>query len=262
MPLQLTLPSFAWLLALVSAGVALLAVGVRRLGPELRRYRREPTDVFEATRTSGPVGLRGTVRPDEHVLEAGFTGIDCVAFRYDVGEYRSGGRGSNWETIASGGQFAPFHLEDDTGSILIEPHGDEITFDDEWSIEVDREETVQGHPREFLEAEAVEPGAAGERSIGPLSFGTGDRRRYTEARIEPGGPVAVDGPVEYDPDAGREWGSGSVNAAVRSSDDTPVVVAAGERMPLLQDGVAISIGLVLGGIAVIGYGLLVVVGAW
>lgn len=260
--LQPTLQSLAWPLGLLAIGLVLLGLGVRRLLPELRRYRREPIDVYEASQASGPVGLRGTVRPHEHVLEAGFTGIDCVAFRYEVEAYRSGGRGSSWETIASGGQFAPFRLEDDTGSILVEPHGDEITFDGEWSIEVDRDETVQGRPRAFLESERVEPGAAGERSIGPLSFGTGDRRRYTETRLEPGDPVAVDGPTEYDPDAARAWGSGSVNAAVRSKAETPVVVAAGDRIPLLRGGVGRSVGLILGGLALFGYGSLVLLGVW
>lgn len=262
MLLLASLPGLAPWFAVVAVGLGLLTLGGYRLRPAIRRYRREPIDVYEATQASGAVGLRGTVRPDGHVLEAGFTGIDCVAFRYEIEEYRSGGQGSSWETIASGGQFAPFRLEDDTGSILVEPHGDEIAFGEEWSTEVDSDETVQGRPRAFLESERVEPGEAGELSIGPLSVGTGDRRRYSEARLEPDDPVAVDGPVEYDPEASREWGSGAVNAAVRSSADTRVVVAEGDRIPLLRDGAWLSIGLVLGGLALSGFGVLRLLGAW
>lgn len=242
-------------LAIALVGALLATYGGRRLGPELRRLRADPVAVYEAANARGPVELRGSVRPHEDVLEAPFTGRECVAYRFEVEEYESAGQYSHWETLAEDGLFAPFRLEDDSGSILVEPGGDDFAFDDEWSIEVGRDETVQGRAREFLEGVGVDPGEAGEFSIGPVEIGTGDRRRYSEACLEVGDPVAVYGPVEYDVEAGRAGGTGAVNATVRASGGQSLIVAAGDRVPTVRRESAIAGGLVVAGLALALLGL-------
>lgn len=241
--------------AIAALGGAFATLGARRLRPELARLRADPVAVYEAANARGPVELRGTVRPHADTLVAPFTDRECVAYRFEVEEYETGGQYSHWETLAEDGLFAPFRLEDDSGSILVEPAGDDFVFDDEWSVEVGRDETVQGRAREFLASVDVAPGEAGEVSIGPIEFGTGDRRRYTEQRLEVGDPVAVHGPVEYDAEAGRAGGTGAVNAAVRAREGESLVVAAGERVPALRRSTAIAGGLVVGGLALLAVGL-------
>lgn len=243
-------------LALLVVGAGLLAFGYRLLRPELRRHRSDPLTVREAETADGLVELRGTAAPHEHTLEAPFTGTDCLAYRYEVEEYQSAGKHSHWETLASGGQFTPFRLEDDTGSLLVEPEGDDFHFDDEWHSEVGPDETVKGRAREFLASVDVEPGEAEEFTLGPLEVGTGDRRRYSEERLDVDESVSVYGPVEYDPAAGGDWGSDQIGAVVRRREsDEQLVVADTDAVPTLRTETYAPIVFVIVGAALSLYGV-------
>lgn len=252
-----SLESLAVPLVLVAVGVALLALGYRLLQPELRRLRSDPLSVRDAANASGLVELRGTAAPDEHALEAPFTGTECLAYRYEVEQYESAGKHSHWETLAEGGQYAQFRLEDDTGSILVAPDGDDFEFEDRWREEVGADETVRGRAREFLASlEGVGPGEAEEFSLGPIEVGTGDRRRYTEERLDVGESVSVYGPVERDPAAGGEWGSDEVDAAIRRRDgDESLAVADATAVPTVRTETYAPIVFVIVGAALSLYGL-------
>jgi hypothetical protein len=59
-------------------------------------------------------------------VAAPYSGIPCVYFRYQVEEERSRGRGRRtWVTIEKGDSGVPFHLQDTTGRILVDPAGAE-----------------------------------------------------------------------------------------------------------------------------------------
>lgn len=249
----------------LAAGVALVAVGLvvarngyRRLQPELRRLRDEPLSAREATATARPVELRGAVEAAGRVLEAPFTGEHCVAVEWSVEEY-TGGKGESWRTLASGGQHVPFRIADETGSVRVEPDGAELTLTSGTTVEVGREETARGRIREFLRGLEVEPGDAGELSLGPLSMGTGDRRRYVEERLDVGEHVSVFGLPERDPDAGGDWGSDQHAATVRDASGEPFVIADRPAVPVLRRSTLVAGGILATGAVVGGYGLLTLV---
>jgi hypothetical protein len=69
--------------------------------------------------------VAGLAKPKATVA-APFSGIPCVYFRYEVEEERSRGRGGRtWVTIERGDSGVPFHLQDTTGRILVDPAGAE-----------------------------------------------------------------------------------------------------------------------------------------
>lgn len=236
-------------------GAILGYVGYRRLVPEVRRLRGDPLSVREATTVDRPVEFRGTVEPEDHYVEAPFTGTHCVAFEYEAEEYVSSGQHSHWDTLASGSQSLPFRLADDTGSILVDPAGGELTLQSGWSEEVGADETAEGRVREFLERLEVEPGEGSEFAVGPISVGTGDRRRYSEDRLDVGETVSVYGRPAYDADAGGEWGSDAVDAAVRATDDEPFVVADSPSVPLVRRSTLLGTGALVAGLALVAVGL-------
>lgn len=242
------------LVALAGAGVAY--VGYRKLEPELRRLRDDPLPVREAATTDGLVELRGTVETEGQYLEAPFTGTSCVAYEFEAEEYVSSGKHSHWDTLAEGNHAIPFRLADGTGSILVEPEDSELTLQSGWETEIGAEESAKDRIREFLTALDVEPGEGSELSVGPISVGTGDRRRYSEERLDVGETVSVFGRPEYDPDAGGEWGSDEVDAAMRATDEDPFVVADTVSVPTFRTSTMVSAGVVVFGLA------LVVAGLW
>lgn len=244
----------------VLLGVALIGAGCYRLVPELRRHRREPIDVHEAPQTDGNVTIRGTAVAEDETLDAPFTAIDCLAYRYKVKQERPG-KGKSWKIVANGGEFVPFRLKDDTGSLLVDPDDDDaFAYTTKWEAKVGADETVQGHAREFLESEGIEPGEASDWGIQAVGDLGGDRRRYLEYRLEPGEPVTVNGPVEYDAEAAREWGSGAVNAAVRPTEEGDLAIADAAELPLLRSDVYVPGGVALAGAALVGWASLSVAG--
>ena len=243
-------------LVFVLVGVGIAYAGYRELQPEIDRRRSDPLDVRDAPKSEGLTELRGTVEPIEHVMKAPFTETECVVYEFDAEEYVSSGKNSHWESLASGDHRIPFRLRDDTGSILIEPDGAECALSSGWEAEFGAEKSAGGRIAEFLRSLDVEPGEGSEFSVGPLSVGTGDRRRYSEERLDVGETVSVFGPVAYDPSAGGDWGSDEVDAAVRANGTDPFVVADSPAVPTIRRGT-----LVGGGLA--GFGLLIVaVGCW
>lgn len=245
-------------LALVALGGALAVAGYRKLEPEFRRHREDPIDVREAPMAEGLVELRGTIEPEEHVLSAPFTGTDCVAYEFEAEEYVSRGKNSSWDTLTEGGTYTQFRLADDTGSILVDPVPGSMVLEDDWRREYGPEETIGGRGRTFLEEhDEVDPGEAERFTLGPIEVGTGDRRRYTERRLDVEDPVAVYGPTVHDAAAGGEWGSEKVDAVVEPAEDGgTMVVADAAAVPMLRRSTLIGGGLFAGGVVLLAIGLL------
>lgn len=244
-------------LALVAAGAALAWAGYRRLEPELQRHREDPIDVRDAPTADGPVELRGTIEAEEHVLTAPLTGIDAVAYEFEVEEHVSRGKHSSWDTLLEDGTYTQFRLADDTGSILVDPEPGSMVLRDDWRREYGPDETIGGRARTFLEQHrALDPGEAEQFTLGPIEVGTGDRRRYTERRLDVGDPVAVYGPAVEDADAGGEWGSEAVDAVLQpTQDDTAFVVADSAAVPTLRRSTLLGGGLLAGGGVLLAIGL-------
>ncbi|MEF8853886.1 MAG: GIDE domain-containing protein [Haloarculaceae archaeon] len=126
-----------------------------------RRYRRymlvrdTPTEKVRSMAV-GRTELEGTVRVDEPPLDAPFTGEDCVFATWSIGEYRDDPNDDDheWQTIASGEDAIDFHLEDDTGRVLVrtgERDADvDLSNDHERTIHVDGHERPPPPVQEFI----------------------------------------------------------------------------------------------------------------
>jgi hypothetical protein len=109
--------------------------------------------------------LAGTAKA-KGALAAPFSDILCVYFRYLVEQEKTRRRGGrSWETIDRGESAEPFHLQDPTGTILVDPAGAETVL-----------------ARSFRKT---------DREGGWFSR----RKRYTEWWIVPGQKVFVAGTV-------------------------------------------------------------------
>jgi len=113
-------------------GLAVLGgAGLIVLGFFLLRRKR----VIENVPTSrirsvamGFVELEGLAR-EKATVAAPYSDIACVYFRYEVEEERTRGRGGRtWVTIERGDSGVPFHLQDPTGTILVDPAGAETVL--------------------------------------------------------------------------------------------------------------------------------------
>lgn len=235
--------------AAVVVGAVLAYYGLRFLRRGVAIWRNDPVSVVEATNADGVVELEGTVEADEEFLNAPFTGTDCVAVDYEIEEYRSSGKSSSWRTLHRNEGAVPFRVADDTGRILVDPAGADLSLTDGAEVEVDRGETAGGRIAQFLATTDVDPGEGGEFGIGPLSVSTGDRRRYTERRLDVGERVHVYGPVERDLTAAEA--AGDVNAAVRAEagDGFFVVSDTAERSTALRSLGKGAVLLLVGGLA-------------
>lgn len=215
-------PALAFAAGLALVGALAVAV-VYRDGRELWGFLRgREIDVADLmTGTTGPVVLTGRARKAERALEAPFTGEACLAVQYAVEERRQTRNGSTWEEIHGGAGAVPFVLEDDTGSVLVEPDRFRLGLDRAEAIRVDGGEHPPGRIREFVErSEAVD---SEERTLDLKVFelNVGDDRRYVEHRLEPDETVTVFG--EATPRTGRSVGIGQVNAAIGPGSNRVVI---------------------------------------
>lgn len=175
-----------------TAGLAGGALGGLVLfGRGFRAWRR--LRLIEDTPTSrvrslalGPVELCGRALGKAD-LEAPFTGTPCVYYRYRIEQEVRRGRHRSWRTLARGDSAAwGFLLEDETGSVLVDPAGAEMDLAHDW-----RETDPALAPR-LLAALARE-------DIDPHGWLFRKRLRFTEWHVAPGDPLYVLGVAQERP---------------------------------------------------------------
>ena len=82
----------------------------------------------------GIVEIFGEVTPLKgSTLKSPFSNNDCVYYKYTIEEYRKSGKSSKWVIINQNEARTHFFLKDDTGTVLIDPKGADI------SIPIDKE---------------------------------------------------------------------------------------------------------------------------
>ncbi len=175
-----------WLLA----GGVLIGCAAFVYGFVLWRRRR----MIEDTPTSrvrsmalGRVELSGVARAKDE-LRAPLSGIACVWFRYRIEKETGSGKNRRWSTIDSGDSSDwPFCLQDETGTVRIEPKGASIEIADQWQ-ETDPE--LSGPLANFV----LERGL---RVHG--LFGGASRLRVREARLHDGDALYVHGIAQSRP---------------------------------------------------------------
>jgi hypothetical protein len=145
--------------AVAFAPPAGLALGLLFLWGSLRlRRKRRLIDDLPTAKTQGVfiglVELKGTAEA-EAPLTAFLSGRRCVHYRYRVDEHWSRSvtetytdkdgktqtrtrRESGWTTVADSGEITDFHLQDDTGVVLVRPKGAKIEPAEFFDVTCDR----------------------------------------------------------------------------------------------------------------------------
>jgi len=192
-------------------GIALLTLGLAELRNAWRIRSEDPDPAADATR-GGPVELAGTAQAADQTIHAPFSGTECVACEYEVLEYRSSGKHSSWRTVDEDTVAVPFHLQDDTGSVLVDPEGASLNLAEEMDHKVKGGTTPPDRIRRFI---ADTPSVDSEdytHDLKIVEIKGGNDRRYVERRLDLGSQVHLVGAARsaYD----RTGDLGTVNAVV------------------------------------------------
>ncbi len=248
-------------------GVLLVVAGVVAAGYGYRRRRRrqaiaavETTDALRVT--PGPAEVYGEAVPAESPLRAPFTDEDCVLAEWEIEEWEESGDHSSWRTEGSGTLAAPFHVDDGTGRVLVQPEAATVDLSGpRETVEVGVDETPPEPIRSFIELEAT-PGEPDEALIGALDWGTqvGDRR-YHQRVLRPGEAAFVHGTATR---AGAEsFGDPDIEVVETADDGHPdaevFLVADGTESEVLERRRDAVVYLAAGALAVVvGVGTVVV----
>lgn len=243
-----TLETWFYILLAFVAGVALFTSG---FGEYRRRslVANTPTSKVRSL-AMGTVELQGAAKAKERdLLESPITKTDSVLYRYEVEEYRESGDDSRWVTVDSGRQVRPFHLDDGTGDVLVDPEGADLRLPRDARIEADEIGELPEPTREFVRE---------NDEVDPQDGWFTDERRYTEWRVEPDQTVYVFG--EALPRDGEASTINPDNAVVNEDRSTPMFVVSDQReSELLSSMTRRTVGLIGGGflLAVGGFAALV-----
>ncbi|MEN8181820.1 MAG: GIDE domain-containing protein [Myxococcota bacterium] len=165
-----------WLLGGVVGGLVLLARGFRAWR-RLRLVEDTPT-ARARSMALGRVELFGRAQGKAD-LEAPFTGLPCVYYRYRIEKEVRSNRRRSWRTVARGDSSAwGFYLEDETGRVLVEPAGAEVDVSHDWN-----ETNPELGPR--LQAALAQAG------VGSSGWLFRRKLRFTEWRIAAGESLYV-----------------------------------------------------------------------
>lgn len=233
-------------------GFAAVAFGARDLATAFRLWRTDPTRVADLPTRSGTLEVQGRTRVVDGfgTVEAPFTGTDCLAHEWTVTEEQHTQHGTNWVEVASGRAGAPFRLEDDSGSVLVDPRRADLRLTRDDRIAVPGGERPPDRVRSFVEASEDVDSEERTWSLGGFELHVGDDRRYDEARLDPDVPVYVYGEPVYDPGVSEVGGQvnyrfddalvsdATADAAVRR-------VARDGAMPVLFGLLMLAVGLAI-----------------
>ncbi|MFC4358214.1 GIDE domain-containing protein [Halobium salinum] len=247
---------FGLVFAAVGLFFAARALRSSWLGVQLLRAR--PQSVLSLSEGLGEqVCLVGTAQavPGGEALAGPFSGRPAVVAGYEVEELRSRYDANTkthrrtWETVDEGWAGVPFVLDDGSAGVRVDPAA--ATY----VVAVDERTRVAGgrrppeHIRSFVERNERVDSEDGTFRLGPFELATGDDRRYTERRIEPGDEVCVVGTPAF-----ARGDVGDVNAEIPEGD--PFVVAdappgvAGRRL-LLGSVLPLVLGLVFAAVGLV-----------
>ncbi|MFC4986909.1 E3 ubiquitin ligase family protein [Saliphagus infecundisoli] len=204
--------------ALVGALVA-FGYGLTELRTAYRMHTTAGHTVADVANYPGPVEIEGVVSATTKALAAPFTGTDCVVYEYTIEELRRDKDGDRtWKTIDSGEKRVPFRVEDDTGSVLVEPAGATLRLEHERVVRSPVDETPPAAIGDFLST----------LELGGFGIDLGRDRRYIERRIDVGEPVYVFGPARHDPTASTA--AGEVNAVIGHTQERGVRERLADRL--------------------------------
>lgn len=217
----------------LAGGALLLLIGIGALiktrqefGPAVEIFRNDPLAVQELVYHDGPAEVEGTARGDEKGVEAPFTGTVCLAYEYEVQEYRSTGKNSYWKTLDEGTNSVPFLVEDDTGAVQIDGTVAELHLSSE-TLELSPGDEPPERIAQYIRHNEDVKHQDSTLDLGITELNVGNKQRFIERRLDIDESVHVYGTVGRAP-AG-EWGSNLVDALLTSSERTPLVISDGSE---------------------------------
>lgn len=141
----------------------------------------------------GVAEVFGEVVQDDTVLKSPFSGEDCVAYKYEVEEYRQQGKSKSWVTIDEGRRGTNFLVDDGTGQVTVDPRGAWLRIPDENTITVDGGVTPPEPIQQFIDANARVGPEDKNLDLKLFKLPMGNKRRYTEQFVRTGDEVYVFG---------------------------------------------------------------------
>ena len=102
-------------------GIVLFVKGFSWL-KQKRMIENIPTSKVRSV-AMGLVEVHGKAVKAKKILKSPFSNKDCVYYKYTIEEYRKQGKHSKWVTIRKGEESTHFYLQDNTGSVLVDPKG-------------------------------------------------------------------------------------------------------------------------------------------
>lgn len=199
----------AFSLLFVVVGLVAMNAGRKRRARDRRIRNTDPTPVRDLSPDAGGVEVTGTARLAEGAtaLEAPLSGADALAYHVTV-ERRGD---NNWKTLEERTDSVPFVVDDGTGEARVEVPADATANFEGSSVVVGPGEDPPPGIRQFIDADP-DVDDPSEYTVGGLTLG--QRRRYTEGRLEPGESAHV-----YGEATGTDAGWGETAVAVAGGGD-------------------------------------------
>jgi len=218
----MVLPQLVAIVFLIIGGFVLLRGG-RELRTVFHILRNDPVPVRSLDGHSGPVEITGTAVADEDAgtVTAPFTGKRCLAYTYEVEEYRSSGKHSSWETLDEGQAGVDFIIDDGGARVRVNPDGADVRFESQ-SVTVSPGTELPERLADYVERTEGVEAQNGSVNLLVTEISLGNKQRFTERRLDVGEDVYVYGQAMRGP--ASEWGSNLVDAVVGDGDGTPVFV--------------------------------------
>ncbi len=194
------------------------------------RILRTPTTWISALPPEGPVEVMGKV--GEKTLLSPITRTACAAYMLEVQEYRRSKNSAGWHTISKKRSQQPFEIDDETGTLQIDPSNAELMvsgegFDD--SLDAEQRAALEG---------------LGIKTTG--FFGSDKKLRVIEHLVLPQQQIYAIGKLQ--PGIGNRLITGEANIPLVISDrsERDVLLTLYKRVGLnLLISVAVGVGIVL-----------------
>ena len=229
-----------YLLFGLGAGVYLFVDGFS----EYRKYQlilQTPTSKVRAI-AMGQVELYGTVVPaKEKLLTSPLEKKRCVYYSAIVEELRSSGKRSEWHAIFEERKELPFFLEDETGTVLVDPTQAEYELREDFSWKSGwRRETPRTLSSFFAAHKIVEGSGLGKRTL-----------RCKELRIDPEDKVYLNGTAGKNPYVKSAMKNEEGIMLKKGAEDATYLIADRNEQELLKTQRWKVAGYLLGGGALI-----------
>ena len=173
-------------------GLAMFYQGLQKMRRD-RLIANMPTSKVRSM-AMGLVELYGHIKAHEETMIAPFSGKECVYCRLSVGEWRGTGKRRHLKIHRQREKGVLFNLEDDTGKVLIDARGADLTnLKRDISIELHESGAMTDRLQTYCEKHNIEwKSAIGNRAM-----------EFQETFIEPGEDLYVMGTAQPSPNSGR-----------------------------------------------------------